>query len=49
MIVEPLCQGASGIHVGTMGYGKMEGEMDDRAISYMIERDSADGPFYHQE
>ena len=43
------CQGASGIHVGTMGYGKMEGEMDDRAIAYMIERDSADGPFYHQE
>src|ERR1039457_607310 len=25
-------QGASGIHVGTMGYGKMEGEKDDRAI-----------------
>ena len=43
------CQGASGIHVGTMGYGKMEGEMDDRAIAYMIEQDSADGPFYHQE
>ena len=43
------CQGASGIHVGTMGYGKMEGEMDDRVIAYMIEQDSADGPFYHQE
>ncbi|MBC8269375.1 MAG: ribulose-bisphosphate carboxylase [Rhodospirillaceae bacterium] len=42
-------QGASGIHVGTMGYGKMEGEQDDRIIAYMIERDSADGPFYHQE
>jgi len=42
-------QGASGIHVGTMGYGKMEGEQDDRSIAYMIERDSADGPFYHQE
>ncbi len=42
-------QGASGIHVGTMGYGKMEGEADDRNIAYMIERDSADGPFYHQE
>ncbi len=41
--------GASGIHTGTMGYGKMEGEHDDRAIAYMIERDSADGPFYHQE
>ena len=42
-------QGASGIHVGTMGFGKMEGENDDRNIAYMIERDSADGPFYHQE
>jgi ribulose-bisphosphate carboxylase large chain len=42
-------QGASGIHVGTMGFGKMEGGADDRAIAYMIERDSADGPYYHQE
>lgn len=42
-------QGASGIHVGTMSYGKMEGEVDDRGIAYMIERDRADGPFYHQE
>ncbi len=42
-------QGASGIHVGTMGYGKMEGENDDRNIAYMIERDSADGPYFHQE
>ena len=43
------CQGASGIHVGTMSYGKMEGEKDDTDIAYMIERDSADGPYYHQE
>jgi len=42
-------QGASGIHVGTMGYGKMEGDKDDRVIAYMIERDSCDGPVYHQE
>ena len=42
-------QGASGIHVGTMSHGKMEGERDDRNIAYMIERDSADGPFFHQE
>jgi len=42
-------QGASGIHVGTMGYGKMEGDTTDKNIAYMIERDSADGPFYHQE
>ena len=42
-------QGASGIHVGTMGYGKMEGGKDDRIIAYMIERDSVDGPYFHQE
>jgi len=42
-------QGASGIHVGTMGYGKMEGERDDRGIAYMIDQDSADGPYFHQE
>jgi len=42
-------QGASGIHVGTMGYGKMEGERDDRSIAYMIDQDSADGPYFHQE
>jgi len=42
-------QGASGIHVGTMGYGKMEGAANDRNTAYMIERDSADGPYYHQE
>lgn len=42
-------QGASGIHVGTMGYGKMEGRADDRIVAYMIERDSAEGPVYHQD
>jgi ribulose-bisphosphate carboxylase large chain len=42
-------QGASGIHVGTMGFGKMEGDAKDKNIAYMIERDSADGPIYHQE
>ncbi len=42
-------QGASGIHVGTMGYGKMEGSQDDKIIAYMIERDSCMGPYYHQE
>jgi ribulose-bisphosphate carboxylase large chain len=42
-------QGASGIHVGTMSYGKMEGEKDDTVIAHMIERDSVTGPFYHQE
>jgi len=41
--------GSSGIHTGTMGYGKMEGEASDKLIAYMLERDSADGPFFHQE
>ena len=42
-------QGASGIHVGTMGFGKMEGENDDKIIAYMIERDEAQGPVYLQK
>ena len=42
-------QGASGIHTGTMGFGKMEGAADDKVIAYMLEQDSADGLFYHQE
>jgi ribulose-bisphosphate carboxylase large chain len=42
-------QGASGIHVGTMGYGKMEGEADDKVIAYMIERDECQGPVYYQQ
>jgi len=42
-------QGASGIHTGTMSFGKMEGERDDRAIAYMLEGDVADGPYYRQQ
>jgi ribulose-bisphosphate carboxylase large chain len=42
-------QGASGIHVGTMGYGKMEGENEDKVIAYMIERDECQGPVYFQK
>ncbi len=42
-------QGASGIHVGTMGYGKMEGEKDDRACAYIIERERYQGPVYEQD
>jgi ribulose-bisphosphate carboxylase large chain len=42
-------QGASGIHVGTMGYGKMEGETSDKNIAYMIERDECQGPIYFQK
>jgi ribulose-bisphosphate carboxylase large chain len=41
-------QGASGIHVGTMGFGKMEGESEDKLIAYMIERDECQGPVYFQ-
>jgi ribulose-bisphosphate carboxylase large chain len=42
-------QGASGIHTGTMGYGKMEGSADDKAIAYMLEQDVAQGPYFKQE
>ena len=42
-------QGASGIHTGTMGFGKMEGDASDKAIAYMISDDAADGPYFHQE
>jgi ribulose-bisphosphate carboxylase large chain len=42
-------QGASGIHTGTMSFGKMEGEASDKLMAYMITDDSADGPYFHQE
>ena len=42
-------QGASGIHTGTMGYGKMEGEAADKDMAFMIMDDSADGPYFHQD
>jgi len=42
-------QGSSGIHTGTMSFGKMEGEASDKLTAYMLERDSAEGPYYHQE
>jgi len=42
-------QGVSGIHVGTMGYGKMEGNKNDKDIAYIIERDSFQGPIYFQD
>ena len=42
-------QGASGIHTGTMSFGKMEGEKSDTLIAYQIEQDSVAGPAYHQE
>ena len=42
-------QGVSGIHVGTMGYGKMEGQGDDKTSAYMIEREECQGPVYYQK
>ncbi|PHR63045.1 MAG: ribulose 1,5-bisphosphate carboxylase [Robiginitomaculum sp.] len=42
-------QGASGIHTGTMGYGKMEGEKSDTDMAHMICDDVADGPYFRQE
>jgi len=41
--------GASGIHVGTMSFGKMEGDASDKNIAFMLQQDEADGPYYHQE
>ncbi|MBN2905531.1 MAG: ribulose-bisphosphate carboxylase [Rhodobacteraceae bacterium] len=42
-------QGASGIHTGTMGYGKMEGDASDKIMAFMLTDDVADGPYYRQE
>merc|ERR1712004_787627 len=41
--------GASGIHVGTMSFGKMEGDASDKGIAFMLQQDEADGHYYHQE
>ena len=41
-------QGASGIHTGTMGFGKMEGDRKDTQIAYMIDQNEADGIVYKQ-
>ena len=56
MGMDPLCymklsrlMGASGIHTGTMGYGKMEGHADERVLAYMLERDECQGPYFYQK
>ena len=36
-------QGASGIHTGTMSFGKMEGEAADKAMAYMITEEAPTG------
>ena len=41
--------GSSGIHCGTMGYGKMEGYKDDTVLAHMLTEDSVKGTFFHQE
>jgi ribulose-bisphosphate carboxylase large chain len=41
--------GASGIHTGTMSFGKMEGDASDKNIGFMLQDDVADGPYYRQE
>merc|ERR1712178_519779 len=41
--------GASGIHVGTMSFGKMEGDASDKNIAFMLQDDEADGPYFHQK
>ena len=42
-------QGASGVHVGTMSLGKMEGDASDKGIAFMLQDDVAPGPYYQQE
>jgi ribulose-bisphosphate carboxylase large chain len=42
-------QGASGIHTGTMGYGKMEGDKNEKMVAYMLERDVAEGTHFRQD
>ena len=56
MGMDPLCHmklarlmGASGIHTGTMGYGKMEGHHDERVLAYMLERAECQGPYFYQK
>jgi len=41
--------GASGIHSGTMGYGKMEGHGGETVLAYMLERDECMGHYFNQK
>ena len=40
--------GASGIHVGAMSFGKMEGDASVKNIASMLQEGEADGPYFHQ-
>ncbi len=42
-------QGASGIHTGTMGFGKMEGDPTDKLLAYMLENEEAEGLYFKQK
>jgi len=41
--------GASGIHVGTLGVGKMEGDASDRTAALMLDQPVAEGLFFRQD
>jgi len=41
--------GASGIHTGTMGFGKMEGHNGETVLCYMLERDECMGHYFNQK
>ncbi|MDQ6975729.1 MAG: ribulose-bisphosphate carboxylase [Mariprofundaceae bacterium] len=56
MGMDPLCfmkfarlMGASGIHTGTMGYGKMEGHSNETVLAYMLEREECMGHYFNQK
>lgn len=41
--------GASGMHTGTMGFGKMEGDLADRLIPLALQTDHSEGPHFAQD
>lgn len=42
-------QGASGIHTGTMGFGKMEGAPEDKILAQVLTAEEVQGPYYFQK
>lgn len=42
-------QGASGIHTGTMGFGKMEGKPEDKILAHVLMDEEVQGPYYYQK
>ena len=40
--------GDGDIHVGTMSFGKMEGDDSDKNFAFMLQQDETDGPYYYQ-